>query len=98
MRAASVPSQVAGGAVQLSQLPQALRARLAEVLEQRPAPALRDLAPAEQRIELGALAALVLLVGFRCRDELRELHDVLQPVHHPRVGGLAVAAARPVSW
>ena len=72
-----------------------LGALLAEVREQRPAPALGDLAPAEQRVELGALAALVLLVGVRCRDELRELHDVLQPVHHPRVGGLAVAARAP---
>ena len=92
LRAASVPSHVAGGLAQLSQLPHAVGARLAEVLEQRPAPALGDLAPAEQRIELRALAALVLLVGFGCRDELRELHDVLQAVDHPRVGGLAVAA------
>ena len=66
--------------------------RLAEVFEQRSTATFRRLAPAEQGIELGALAALVLLVGLRGGDELRELHHVLQAVHHPRVGGLAVAA------
>src|SRR5690606_6000346 len=58
----------------------ARRRILAEILEQRAAPARRDLAPAEQRIELVALAALVLLVRRRPFDDLAKLHDVLNAV------------------
>src|SRR5690606_36253334 len=64
--------------------------RLAEILEQGTAPARRDLAPAEQGLELLPLAPLVLLVRGGALDDLPDLHDVLQAVHHPRVGRLAV--------
>jgi hypothetical protein len=43
---------------------------LAEVREQRPTPAVGDLAPPEQRVELVPLAPFVLLVGLRRIDEL----------------------------
>ncbi len=64
---------------------------VAEVGEQRPAAAVGDLAPAEQRVELLAIVPLVLLVGVGVVDHLPQAHDVLQSVDHPCVGRLAVA-------
>ena len=57
--------------------------RLAEIGEQRTATALGDLAPAQQRIELGAFAALVRVAGRGRVHHLPQAHDVLQSVDHP---------------
>jgi hypothetical protein len=70
-------------------------APLAEVREQRQPPAFGELTPAEQRIELVPLAPLVLLVRLRGIHESAQLHHILEPIDHPRVRRLAVAASAP---
>ena len=91
LRAASVPSHSSGGVRQLSQLPQGL-ARLAEVVEQPDTAAIHRLAQAQQRVELRAGDALVLLARRRLLDEPALLNDVRQAVDHPGIRGQAVAA------
>ena len=72
-----------------------LRLPLAEVGEQRLAPAARQFAQADQRAEL---LPLHLLVGFRAvalPDPLAQLDEILQAIGEPGVGGHAVAAGAP---
>ena len=67
------------------------RAIVAEVAQQGRAPARRDFAPAEQRVEFGAFDALVLLVRFGFVHHLAQANHVLQAVGHPRFRRRAVA-------
>ena len=73
-------------------MPHGSREALAEVGEQRLAPAARHFGQADQRVELLALHLLEGVGAFALRDPLAQLHDILNAVGHPGVGGLAVAA------
>jgi hypothetical protein len=79
-----VPSNTSGG------VRQTFGERLAEIGKQRTAAALGDLAPAQQRIELGAFAALVRLVGRGRVHHLPQAHNFLQSEYHPGHGRLPV--------
>ena len=68
---------------------------LAEMVQDRRAPARGRLADAEQRVELGALDALDLLARLPLVDHPPALDDVLHAVGHPGLGRLAVAPRAP---
>ena len=92
LRAASVPSQVAGG-VQAVVAVAAGLARLAEVAEQAHAPAVVRLGQRQQRVELAAHARCLNSSPAGLSSIMRRwLHHVLQAVGHPGVGRQAVAA------
>ena len=64
---------------------------LAEVAQERPAPALHGLAIGQQRIEPAAVHALAVLAGSAVLDEAPPHADVVETVEQRGVGGRAVA-------
>src|SRR5690606_19132707 len=66
--------------------------RLAEVGQQRLAPATGRLAERQQRFEPLPFGTFVLLVAFTLGQHARHLDDVLQAVGEERLGALTVSA------
>ena len=96
LRAASVPSQVAGGLRQLSQLPQG-----SLLSQNRPTAAHagnRGFGQSQQGIELGALNALEILVSRAFINHAALVHHIGQTVSQPGIGLAPSRPARPVSW